>query len=132
MKNKKILIILLILVFSVVIGAEAASIVPFANRNIASTSILLNTSMKATFSCSANANYNISVQNIRLEVKNSNGTWSFVKNLSAPPSASNVSNYNKVMNYASSCTSGKTYRITATFNASGETTSNTSAARTYQ
>jgi len=130
-KNRKLLSLLVILFLSIVVTAQA-TMIPFANKNIASASITLSSSMVTTFSCSANAKYNISVKNVKLEVKNANGSWSFVKDLSAPPSATNVGNYNKVMDYSSSCTKGKTYRIKATFYAGTESVDRTSAEKKYQ
>lgn len=103
-----------------------------ANKNIAGAGITLNSSMNARFECSANDDYNISVYSVKLEVKNTNGTWSSAGSLSSPPSASNTSNYTKSVNYASSCTKGKTYRIKATFDADGETVNRTSNEMTYR
>jgi len=102
-----------------------------ANPKINQASILLTSSMTAYFSCATSGDFDISVSSVTLEVKNNNGTWSFVKNLSAPASASNVSSYNKAVDYSSSCTKGKTYRIKAVFNASGESVNRTSAEKTY-
>ena len=129
MKNKSIVGIALVLIL--LFSAFTVQAFARANAHIDEASILLNSSMSATFSCSTRAKYNISVGSVQLEVKNSNGTWSFVKNLSAPPSASNVSNYTKVMNYSSSCTSGKTYRIKAVFYAGTESVSRISAEKKY-
>lgn len=102
-----------------------------ANENIASTSIILTTSMSATFTCTTHARYDISVSSVKLEVQNSDGSWSLAKNLSAPAGVSNSTVLSKVMDYSSSCTKGKTYRISATFIASGESVSYTSAGKKY-
>jgi len=130
LKNKSIIAILLVgILLLTTISALAAT---RASTIINSTSIVLGSSMKATFSCSAKSKTDISVGSVKLEVQNANGTWSFVKNLSAPASASNVSIYNKPMDYSSSCTKGKTYRITGTFYVGNDTATRTSPARTYE
>lgn len=102
-----------------------------ANPNIDSAGISLSSTMSARFTCSASGYYDISVYSVKLEVKNASGGWAFVSWLTAPPSAASTSNYVKMMSYASSCTVGKTYRISATFNASGETVIRTSNERKY-
>jgi len=102
-----------------------------ANPNISSASIILPSSMNTTFTLTARNFCDISVYSVKLEVKNSNGTWSFVSWLSSPAGATNVVFYNSNKNYVSSCTKGKTYRISATFDADGETVSRTSNEATY-
>ena len=117
--------ILLAMPFHVYAATRASTI-------ISSASISFNTSMRATFSCSTKTKTDISVGSVKLEVQNSNGTWSFVTNLSAPASAINVSSYNKPMDYSSSCIAGKTYRITGTFYVEDEIVTRTSPAKIYQ
>jgi hypothetical protein len=128
--NKKVsALIMTILLLSGVIITALASV--DANPNIASASIYLSTSVNATFTLTARKFCNISVYDVKLEVKNSNGTWSFVSWLSSPAGATNAVILNSSKSYASSCVSGKTYRISATFDADGETVSRTSNEATY-
>ena len=128
--NKKTLalVVTALLVSAVFITASAGI---EANLNITSASINLPQSMNACFSLVAKLYCDISVYNVKLEVKNSNGTWSFVSWLGSPAGATNVVLYTRTVSYASSCTKGKTYRISATFDASGETVSRTSNEATY-
>jgi hypothetical protein len=102
-----------------------------ANPNIASASIFLSTSMNATFTLSATLFCNISVKNVKLEEKQSNGSFLFICNLSSPTGATNAISLNSSKSYASSCTVGKTYRIIATFDASGQTVDRTSNEAKY-
>ena len=109
----------------VVVGARA-------NKNISSASIILTTSMSATFTCSTRARYDISVSSVKLEMQNSNGTWSHVINLTAPSGETNSLSLSKTMSYSSSCTKGKTHRVSATFTASGESVTRTSVGKVYK
>lgn len=102
-----------------------------ANPNIASVPISLSGAMEAEFFCSARSFYDISVSDVKLEEKRSDGKWYYVCDLSGPPSVENAASYNKSKDYSSSCEKGKTYRVLGTFNADGETSSCTSNAKTY-
>lgn len=127
--NKKVALVLTVLLVSGICVTALAGI--DANPNIASAAIYLSTSMNASFTLSARMYCNISVYDIKLEVKNSNGSWSFVCWLDSPAGATNAALLNSSKSYASSCTKGKTYRISATFDADGETVSRTSNEATY-
>lgn len=130
MKTK---ITLTMLILTLVIMASIPALAAIdANPHIDSAGISLSSAMKARFDCSASDDYDISVYDVKLQVKNANGTWSSAGSLSSPPSASNTSNYTKSVTYSGSCTKGKTYRITATFDASGETVTRTSNEMTYK
>lgn len=129
MKAKTFLTVMVLVAF--IMTAIPVLAAADANPNIASAKIMLGSSMSARFECSANADYTISVYSVKLEVKNSNGTWSSAGSLSSPPSAT-TSNYSKSVSYAGSCTKGNTYRITATFDANGETVIRTSSEVTYK
>ena len=129
MNKKKSALILTALLVSAVFMTALAGIE--ANLNISSAAINLPQSMNACFSLVAKIYCDISVYNVKLEVKNSNGTWSFVSWLSSPPGAINAVFLNSVKSYASSCTKNKTYRISATFDAGGETVTRTSNEATY-
>ena len=126
--NKRVVLVITILLVSMIFTTALAVI---ANPNISSASINLPSSMNANFSLIARKFCDISVYNVKLEVKNNNGTWSFVSWLSSPAGASNAISLNSSKSYASSCISGKTYRISATFDADGETVSRTSNEATY-
>ena len=130
MKNRSVtIIVVLVLLITTALPILAHA---RANPHINGAGISLSSSMSARFECSTSADYNISVYSVKLEVKNANGTWSSAGTLSSPASASNTSNYTKSVSYASSCTKGKTYRISATFDASGETVTRTSNEMTYK
>ncbi len=129
MKNKATLTILILTVILATILPAIAAIE--ANPHIDSAGISLNSSMRARFDCSASDYYDISVYSVTLYKRNANGTWSYAGSLPAPPSAQNTSSYTKSVNYATYCTHGNTYRISAIFDASGETVSRTSNAMPY-
>ena len=129
MKSK--FIIAISLVATIFLASFPVQALARANPNIDQASIVFSSSMGAGFSLTASNNFNVSITSVKLEVKESNGTWSFVKNLPAPSSATNVTFYNRDMDYSSHCTKGKTYRIKATFNAGSESVSRTSAEKTY-
>lgn len=130
MRNKVtavILVLMLALSFNI-----AASAGVQANPHIASAQIVLSSSMYTTFTCSCHDYYNISAYSVKLETKNIFGIWVFVCNLPSPAGVTNASILFSGIDYSAYCTLGKTYRITATFDASGETVSRTSAAITYR
>lgn len=131
--TKKILSFALTILFSV--GLCLPSVADYsiqANLNITVAEIKLSSSMSAQFSCSTKGLCDIKVTSVKLQVKNSDGTWSAGTSMAAPDGVSNASALFKSMSYSSSCTKGKTYRITAVFNASGETVSRTSNEATYK
>jgi len=121
------------LLISLGIAASAfATMVPFANQNISTAGVSLSSSMNAKFICSTNGYFTISVTSVKLEVKNSDGTWKSAGNLPAPASQKNTTGLNKTVDYSSYCTKNKTYRITATFNAGSESVTRTSSAVVYK
>lgn len=131
--TKKMLVLTLTIMFAVSLCVPATADIPFqANPNIGSTSISLSSTMSANFSCTTRNFCTISVTSIKLQVKNSDGSWSAGTTMTAPESVTDAARYNKSMSYSGSCTKGKTYRITATFNAGGETVTRTSNEATYQ
>lgn len=129
--KKKIVLVLLVLVLALPVSYIANATSVDANPHIYGASIVLNSSMSATFTCSCHYYYDISVYDVKLEVRNFLGIWSFVSYLPSPPGATNVSSLLRIMDYSAYCTVGNTYRISATFDASGETVSRTSAAMRY-
>ena len=129
---KKIVVFVLLVLFLALPVSNIANASIDANPNIYGASIVLNTSMSATFTCSCHDYYDISVYNVKLEVRNFLGIWSTVGYLPSPPGATNVSSLLRIMDYSAYCTVGNTYRISATFDASGETVSRTSATVTYR
>lgn len=129
--TKKVIVTVLAIMFATVLCFPATADYSIqANLNISNASITLSSTMTATFTCSTYDLYNISVSSVKLQVQNSNGTWSSSA-LSAPSSVSNSSSLLKTMSYSGSCTKGKTYRISCTFNAGGESVTRTSSTVKY-
>lgn len=130
--TKKLFVLTLTILFTVGLCLPAsADIIIQANPNIASASIMLSSSMSAQFICSTRSFCDISVTSVKLQVKNSDGSWTSGTTVPSPPGVTNAASLNKTMSYSGYCTIGKTYRITATFVADGESVSRTSGQATY-
>lgn len=123
--------LILLLLFSVM-SAKAAEIKPFASYVFKKTSISLTTSGNATFYASVDtAVSSISISNCILQQK-SGSKWVTAATLEVPESMSDTIAYYKSKDYHSSMSSGKTYRIKATFSAGGHTVTDYSGSITYK
>lgn len=71
----------------------------------------------------------VSVTSVRLEQK-VNGTWSYVTDLSCPPSQTSCFRYSQTEYYTSEISTG-TYRVVVTFCADGHSITRPSNERTY-
>jgi len=129
--NKRIIAIVLVVALVLGICATGSAAALRASTTITSASIYLSSSMKATFTCMCTGLNNITVKSVKLEVQAANGTWSTASSLPAPAGATNALSLNVSKDYSSYCTKGKTYRITATFEAGASSVSRTSSAVTY-
>lgn len=112
--------------------AAASGIMPLADSEFTTTTLLLKSSKQVAFRATTyEVKDSISVTACWLEKENSDGTWSTVCSLPAP-SAVATDNFSFATNadYSSYIGSG-TYRIGATFNADGHTLSVTSNERTF-
>lgn len=100
-----------------------AQMVIFASSDYNSATVSLSSSGKATFSATTTTKCEeIKVTSCTLQIKSS-GAWSDSKTLIAPSTiAKNTAAYAATKNYSSSMSGGNTYRIMATFNADGKTT----------
>lgn len=125
--RKWIFALFLTLLFAVL--AEGAMAGVSANDIFIRASVSLNSSMTATFSASTNESTTISVVSCSLQ-KKENGAWKGAGSLTAPGSSTGTS-YKKEKSYASSCTSGETYRVVATFKAGTESLTRYSNEVTY-
>lgn len=103
-----------------------------ANQYYSDASIAFNTKGNAVFSCTTTFQFSeLKVTNCKLQVKGLL-SWSDAGSLPAPSYiAKNRYNYDYQMDYSSYLTSGKTYRIVATFNADGHTITKTSGSAKY-
>lgn len=126
MKVKRIVCLLLItmVIISCIGSVMADEIRPYASNIFVRASISVDSSMTATFSAVTSQSTTISVSSCSLE-KKVDGVWKSAGSLTAPASSSGTT-YDKSKGYSSSCTSGVTYRIVATFKAGTETISRTS------
>ena len=103
-----------------------------ASTTISSTSIYLSSAMEAKFVCLVKNFYDIYVGSVTLEEKNSDGVWIKAASLASPPGAEHALSLSVEKSYAGSCTKGKTYRISATFEAGGSRVSCMSKEETYR
>ena len=132
MKRIATVLIAFILILSVYSTAFAYDIMPFANEYYAEASVAFTSSGKAAFSAQTTFVFSkLTVTSCSLEVK-TNGVWKSAGTLAVPTAVSkDTTIFDAQMNYGSSCTAGKTYRVKATFNADGHTITKTSGAATY-
>lgn len=112
--------------------AMASDVMPCADTEFLSASILFRASKDATFRATTYEEKNkISVTACWLEKENADGSWSTVCSLPAPSQyASGSINFSTTAYYSSYIGSG-TFRIRATFNADGHTLTVTSNERTF-
>lgn len=112
--------------------AMASDVMPCADTEFLSASILFRASKDATFRATTyEEKAKISVTACWLEKENADGSWSTVRSLPAPSQyASGSINFSATAYYSSYIGSG-TYRIRATFNADGHTLTVTSNERTF-
>lgn len=103
-----------------------------ANQYYSDASIAFNTKGNAVFSCTTTFQFEeLKVTNCKLQVKGL-VSWSDAGSLPAPShTAKNRYNYDSQVDYSSHLTSGKTYRIVATFNADGHEITKTSGSAKY-
>lgn len=132
-QNFLLITLSLMLIFSFsVVSVQATEIRPFASTAFKKSSISLSTSGNATFSATVDIICDsISVSGCTLQQK-SGTKWVDAKSLTPPDSMSNTFVYSKSKDYSSSMTSGKTYRIKATFNADGTTLTKYSGSINYK
>lgn len=131
MRIKKTVAMLLvgISLFTLCLPASASMIMPFAHNYISSSAVVLGSSKKVGFEVTCKNVYTIEVVSCYIEKKNSNGTWSNVGSVELPSSVTSIV-MNKSSN-ASSLIGTGTYRAVATYSVEGETTTSTSASRTF-
>ncbi|MDL2318149.1 hypothetical protein LJC74_03515 [Eubacteriales bacterium OttesenSCG-928-A19] len=113
-------------------GAEdilSNGIGPQANPIVMAASVNLTSSEKISFSLTANKPVNISVTSCTLQVKE-NGSWKSAGSVPLPGSASSTETYGKSVDVSSLISTGKTYKVTCTFQAGTESVSR-SHERTY-
>ena len=94
---------------------------PYANAYHTEASVAFTSSGKAAFSAQTTFVFSrLRVTSCSLEVKVS-GSWQSAGSLTPPATESNNTTFDAQVNYGSSYTRGKTYRIIATFDADGHT-----------
>lgn len=127
-------IICLLLVFSILNCsiAMASVVMPCADTEFLSTTVLLKSTKQVTFRATTYEEKDrISVTACWLEKENADGSWSTVRSLPAPSSyASENVTLSTTVDYASYIGTG-TFRIRATFNADGHTITVTSNERSF-
>lgn len=103
-----------------------------ANEYYSDASIAFNTKGNAVFSCTTTFQFEeLKVTDCKLQVKGL-FSWSDAGSLPSPSHiAKNRYNYDYQQDYSSYLTSGKTYRIVATFNADGHEITKTSGSAKY-
>ncbi len=127
MKRFTVSIIMICLLLSMVGVASASGIQPYASEYYSDASVAFTSAGLAVFSATTTFQFQaLSVTSCTLQIKEGR-EWNKATNLT-PPSlvAKNRFTYAAEKNYASSCTSGNTYRIVATFDADGHTITKTS------
>ncbi len=132
MKRIVAALVFFILLLSVGTAAIANDNVPYANAYYTEASVAFTSSGKAAFSAQTTFVFSrLRVLSCSLEVK-VGGAWQSAGSLTPPATESNNTTiFDAQMNYGSSCTKGKTYRVIATFDADGHTITKTSGAATY-
>lgn len=132
MKRFLSVLIVLTLSFSMASNVLATGISPYANEYYADASVAFNSSGKAVFSALTTFVFStMKVTSCTLEVK-IGSTWRSATTLTPPTTVSkNDVTYDAEKSYASSCTTGNTYRIKATFDADGHTITKTSGSAKY-
>lgn len=122
MKRATMITVVLVLTTMTLCPALAYNSQINANQYYAEASVALNSSGKAVFSALTTFQFSeLSVTSCSLQVKEG-GVWKDDVTLT-PPSyvAKNRYTYSAEKTYSLNCTSGKTYRFKATYNADGHT-----------
>lgn len=122
MKRFAVSLMVFILAAIMLGSAFAGELQPYANYYYSDASVAFNSKGKAVFSAITTFKFSeLSVTSCTLQVKEGN-TWTHDATLT-PPShvAKDRFSYSAEKTYSLSCTSGKTYRLKAVFNADGHT-----------
>lgn len=131
--NKRLVGILLLVVQCIVYlssCAYAESVLPCADEVFSEATIVLYKGKYVTYTASSVYTLaSIAVTSAHLEVK-VDGEWTFVCNLTCPPSRTNTFDFTHTMYYTDQISTG-TYRVVATFTADGHSITRTSNERTY-
>lgn len=126
---KKVLCVTLITICLLYVSIVSASILSDPIFDTVDTT--LGSTKTAYFQAETFDKHDISVTAVKLYIKNSDNTWSFVKNLTPPSYVAEYSRYyNSNKNYSSHIGSG-TYKLYVTYNADGHTISRYSNTQTY-
>lgn len=112
--------------------AYAEGIVPYADTEFDSASTTLKSSKQVTFrAVTYDTKDCLSVTSCYLEIKNDDGSWSYVCSLPAPTTKYyDAYAYSATVDYSSYIGSG-TYRVWATYDADGHSITRCSNERTY-
>lgn len=112
-----ILLVSLTLLFDTAAGS---SVMPYADSVFVSSGVSLSRTIGAVYAATTKSKCSvIKVSSCTLQVKSGND-WSDSTSLTAPSTvAKNTTSFRATGSYSSSCTSGNTYRIKATFDADG-------------
>lgn len=127
------LLIASLLSLVIVMGvAFAEGIVPYADTEFDSASTTLKSSKQVTFrAVTYDTKDCLSVTSCYLEIKNDDGSWSYVCSLPAPTTKYyDAYAYSATVDYSSYIGSG-TYRVWATYDADGHSITRCSNERTY-
>lgn len=129
---RSILCFLSILLLTGLTIASAAEIMPYADTEFNSTSTVLKSTKKVSFGCvTYDTKECLSVTSCYLEIKNDDGSWSYVCSLPAPTiKYYDAYAYSATVDYSSYIGSG-TYRVWATYDADGHSITRCSNERTY-
>lgn len=122
MKRVAAFILVIILSMLTIHSVFASGIMPRADEYYSDAGVAFTSAGLAVFTATTTFQFDtLSVTSCTLQVKDG-GRWSQAGTLT-PPShvARNRFTYAAEKNYSSSCSSGNTYRIVATFNADGHT-----------
>ena len=134
MKTKflKMIVFCLLLCIIGITVATASEIMPRADTEFNSTSTILKSTKLETFRCVTNETKDcLSVTSCYLEIKNDDGSWSYVRSLPAPTTKFyEAYAYSATVDYSSYIGSG-TYRVWATYDADGHSITRCSNERTY-
>lgn len=134
MKNKflKLIVCCLLLCIVGINMATASEIMPRADTEFNSTSTILKSTKQVTFRCVTYETKDcLSVTSCYLEIKNDDGSWSYVCSLPAPTTKYyDAYAYSATVDYSSYIGSG-TYRVWATYDADGHSITRCSNERTY-
>lgn len=131
MKRYLLLVFVAMMAMCIATTATADTVIPYASAYFANTSVALSNVGMASFSVTMiDTASSIRVLSCSLQEKNGS-SWTSVSSSKPTAIAYNTCAYAVEKSYRSLCTPGKTYRITATFEADGHTSTCTSPERTF-